>query len=196
MAPLQSLIASVTHRRYVSAPINVSSPCAASRRARTRRRPPTRTCEVQTLLKETKTAVCRKQQKVRSEWKANEATSSRTTCGMNAARPSQWLHLLSAPGRVKEGQLKALRRASIHPSIHLHTHFFMDPPPSYWKMLVQTMVWRLHAPGKLFNLVYGIWRNNINSQKVIQYLYFMNLSVFSYNSVNNFYITVNTTVGL
>lgn len=55
------------------------------------------TCEVQTLLKETKMAVCRKQQKARSEWKAHDVTTSRTSWGRNAARPSHWLHLLSAP---------------------------------------------------------------------------------------------------
>lgn len=55
------------------------------------------TCDVQTLLKETKMAVCRKQQKARSAWKAQEATSSRRSCGRNAARPKHQLHLLSAP---------------------------------------------------------------------------------------------------
>lgn len=55
------------------------------------------TCEVQTLLKETKTAVWRKQEKARSEWKAQDAANSRMSCGRNAARPSHWLHLLSAP---------------------------------------------------------------------------------------------------
>lgn len=58
-----------------------------------------RTCEVQTLLKETKMAVWRKQQNARSEWKAHDATNSRMSCGRNAARPSHWLHLLSAPGK-------------------------------------------------------------------------------------------------
>lgn len=58
------------------------------------------TCEVQTLLKETKTAVCRKQQNGRSEWKAHEATNSRMSCGRKAARPSHWLHLLSAPTKL------------------------------------------------------------------------------------------------
>lgn len=61
-----------------------------------------RTCEVQTLLKETKMAVCRKQQNARSEWKAHDATNSRMSCGRNAARPSHWLHLLSAPRKVKK----------------------------------------------------------------------------------------------
>lgn len=37
------------------------------------------TCEVQTLLKETKMAVWRKQQKARWEWKAHDAATSRTS---------------------------------------------------------------------------------------------------------------------
>lgn len=72
------------------------------------------TCEVQTLLKETKMAVCRKQQKTRSEWKAHDATNSRMSCGRNAARPSHWLHLLSAPTKDKR----------IWPSLEIHTIFF------------------------------------------------------------------------
>lgn len=64
------------------------------------------TCEVQTLLKETKMAVCRKQQKARSRWKAHDATNSRMSWGRNAARPSHWLHLLSVQTKDKITELR------------------------------------------------------------------------------------------
>lgn len=71
------------------------------------------TCEVQTLLKDTKIAVLRKQEKARSERKAHDANNSSRSWGRNAARPSHWLHLLSVS---KQGQRKKtlilLRRVS------------------------------------------------------------------------------------
>lgn len=64
------------------------------------------TCEVQTLLKDTKIAVLRKQEKARSERKAHDANNSSRSWGRNAARPSHWLHLLSVS---KQGQRKKTR---------------------------------------------------------------------------------------
>lgn len=54
------------------------------------------TWEVQTLLKETKMAVWRKQQKARSVWKARETRNSSRAWGRKAARPRARLQGLSA----------------------------------------------------------------------------------------------------